>query len=156
MGCCGFARSLVECHRQRDGVKTMNPDSNYPKHYCGVFGVYGHPTIRTPHIDRLAYEGQKWTSFYSAASICTPSRAGLLTGRLPIRSGMCSDKRGVLFPDSSGGLPADVARALARSVAQAVGSAKQPDQQRRDHRFVPLRSGRRGNSTSRCPLLLLV
>lgn len=73
----------------------------------GDVGVYGHPTIRTPHIDRLAYEGQKWTSFYSAASICTPSRAGLLTGRLPIRSGMCSDKRGVLFPDSSGGLPAD-------------------------------------------------
>ena len=43
MGGCGFARSLVECHQQRDGMKAMDPDSHYPKHYCGVFGVYGHP-----------------------------------------------------------------------------------------------------------------
>lgn len=71
----------------------------------GDLGVFGHPTIKTPTLDRLATEGQKWTSFYVAAPVCTPSRAGLLTGRLPIRSGMCSDKRRVLFPDSNGGLP---------------------------------------------------
>jgi len=71
----------------------------------GDVGVYGHPTIRTPNIDKMAGEGQKWTNFYVAASVCTPSRAGLMTGRLPIRSGMCSDKRRVLFPDSAGGLP---------------------------------------------------
>ncbi|WP_321372555.1 sulfatase [uncultured Draconibacterium sp.] len=68
-------------------------------------GIFGHPTIKTPHLDRLAYEGQKWTNFYVAAPVCTPSRAGLLTGRLPIRSGMCSDKSRVLFPESTGGLP---------------------------------------------------
>jgi arylsulfatase A-like enzyme len=72
----------------------------------GDLGCYGHPTIKTPHIDQMAAEGQKWTSFYVAANVCTPSRAGLLTGRLPIRSGMCSDTRRVLFPDSDGGLPA--------------------------------------------------
>ena len=71
----------------------------------GDLGVFGHPTIKTPCLDRMAYEGQKWTNFYVAASVCTPSRTGLLTGRLPIRSGMCSDKRRVLFPDSNGGLP---------------------------------------------------
>lgn len=71
----------------------------------GDIGPFGHPTIRTPNLDRMAEEGQKWTSFYSAAPVCTPSRAGLLTGRLPIRSGMCSEKRRVLFPDSEGGLP---------------------------------------------------
>jgi arylsulfatase A len=71
----------------------------------GDLGCFGHPTIKTPHIDRMAAEGQKWTNFYVAANVCTPSRAGLLTGRLPVRSGMCSDKRRVLFPDSDGGLP---------------------------------------------------
>lgn len=65
----------------------------------------GHPTIRTPNLDRMAYEGQKWTSFYVPASVCTPSRAGLLTGRYPIRNGMCSDVFWVLFPESTGGLP---------------------------------------------------
>lgn len=73
----------------------------------GDLSCFGHPTIHTPNLDRMASEGQKWTNFYVAAPICTPSRAALLTGRLPIRSGMCSDKRGVLFPDSAGGLPAD-------------------------------------------------
>lgn len=71
----------------------------------GDLGSYGHPTIRTPNIDRMAHEGQRWTNFYSAANVCTPSRAGLLTGRLAIRSGMCSNVRRVLFPDSDGGLP---------------------------------------------------
>ncbi|MBN7812424.1 sulfatase [Algoriphagus sp. H41] len=72
----------------------------------GDLGTFGHPTIKTPHIDRMAAEGQKWTNFYVAANVCTPSRAGLLTGRLPVRTGMYSNRRRVLFPDSSGGLPA--------------------------------------------------
>jgi arylsulfatase A-like enzyme len=71
----------------------------------GDIGPFGHPTIRTPNLDRMASEGQRWTSFYVAASVCTPSRAGLMTGRLPIRSGMCDDRHRVLFPNSTGGLP---------------------------------------------------
>lgn len=71
----------------------------------GDLSVYGHPTIKTPHLNQLAAEGQKWTNFYSTASVCTPSRAALLTGRYPIRSGMSSDKNRVLFPDSRYGLP---------------------------------------------------
>lgn len=72
----------------------------------GDLGCFGHPTIRTPNLDRMAAEGQRWTNFYVGASVCTPSRAALLTGRLPIRTGMMSAKRRVLFPDSKGGLPA--------------------------------------------------
>jgi arylsulfatase A-like enzyme len=73
----------------------------------GDLGVYGHPTIHTPHLDRMAAEGMKFTQFYAAASVCTPSRAGLLTGRLPVRSGMAGETRHVLFPDSKLGLPAE-------------------------------------------------
>jgi arylsulfatase A-like enzyme len=74
----------------------------------GDLGSFGNPTIRTPRLDRLASEGQKWTNFYVAESVCTPSRAALLTGRLPIRSGMnpLDDRRRVLYPDSADGLPA--------------------------------------------------
>ena len=72
----------------------------------GDLSVYGHPTIRTTHLDRMAAEGLRFTQFYSADSVCTPSRAALLTGRLPVRSGMVGDRRRVLYPNSSGGLPA--------------------------------------------------
>ena len=71
----------------------------------GDLSCFGNPSIKTPHLDRMAAEGQKWTQFYSVAPVCTPSRAGLLTGRYPIRNGMSSAKRVVLFPDSAGGLP---------------------------------------------------
>src|SRR5512138_1606740 len=94
------------------GSTVPNPQSDKPNVVIifaddlgyGDLGCYGHPTIRTPNIDRMAAEGMKFTNFYSAAEVCTPSRAALLTGRLPIRSGMCSDTRRVLFPDSAGGL----------------------------------------------------
>lgn len=93
----------------------------------GDLGVFGNPSNKTPHLDQMAYEGQKWTNFYVAAPVCTPSRAGLLTGRLPIRSGMCSDKRRVLFPDSNGGLPQSevtIARALKGNGYQTAAVGK--------------------------------
>src|SRR3954471_8490299 len=54
----------------------------------GDLGCYGHPSINTPQLDRMAAEGMRFTDFYVCATVCTPSRAGLMTGRLPVRSGM--------------------------------------------------------------------
>ena len=61
----------------------------------GDLGCFGNPTIRTPNLDRMASEGQKWTSFYAGAIVCTPSRAALITGRHAIRSGLVSANRRV-------------------------------------------------------------
>ncbi len=71
----------------------------------GDLGCFGHPSIRTPNLDRMAAEGMRFTDFYSAAEVCTPSRAALLTGRYPVRSGMCHDRFRVLRAQSTGHLP---------------------------------------------------
>jgi arylsulfatase A-like enzyme len=68
----------------------------------GDLGSYGHPSIRTPNIDRLAAEGARFTSYYSGAPACTPARAALLTGRYAVRAGLPD----VLMPESAHGLAA--------------------------------------------------
>ena len=64
----------------------------------------GHPTIRTPRLERLAAEGCKMTQFYVAAPLCSPSRAALLTGCYPKRVSM---HRHVIFPGYDYGLHTD-------------------------------------------------
>lgn len=71
----------------------------------GDLGCYGHPSIRTPNLDRMASEGMRFTDFYTADSVCTPSRSAILTGRLPVRTGMWGNVKRVLFPESKTGLP---------------------------------------------------
>ena len=94
LGSSGLAKE------QLNFVVIFTDDQGYGDMSCN-----GHPTIHTPNLDRMAHQGQKWTQFYSSAPVCTSSRAALMTGRLPVRSGMASSKRVVLFPDSAGGLP---------------------------------------------------
>jgi arylsulfatase A-like enzyme len=67
----------------------------------GDIGCYGATAIATPRLDRMAAEGVRFTDFYVAAPFCSPSRAGLLTGRLPARCG----EPYVLFPAEHTGLP---------------------------------------------------
>jgi arylsulfatase A-like enzyme len=102
-GLIGVGLSVAQTSAPPNFIIIFADDQGY-----GDLGCYGHPTIKTPNIDRMAVEGQRWTSFYVAANVCTPSRAALLTGRHSVRSGMYSKTgRRVLFPDSDGGLPAD-------------------------------------------------
>ena len=56
----------------------------------GDLGSYGHPIVKTPNIDRLASEGIRFKQFYAPAPLCSPSRAAMLTGRTPYRTGIRS------------------------------------------------------------------
>lgn len=125
ISCIGFFITSAEARQEAEKpniIVIFADDLGY-----GDLGVFGHPSIKTPNLDKMAFEGQKWTNFYVAAPVCTPSRAGLLTGRLPIRSGMSSDKRRVLFPDSDGGLPQSeitIAKALKGNGYQTAAIGK--------------------------------
>jgi len=70
----------------------------------GDIGAFGADKIKTPNLDAMAEQGAVLTNFYAAANICTPSRAGLLTGRYPIRTGLGHQ---VIMPDDTRGLPAE-------------------------------------------------
>jgi len=91
----------------------------------GDLGVAGHPTIRTPNIDQLAREGTRFTQWLSANAVCSPSRTALLTGRLPVRTGMAGDFIQTLYsPAQPSGLdPAEFTLAeLARERGYATAA----------------------------------
>src|SRR5438105_2352426 len=75
MGRPAWATEPQDGKRKPNFVVILADDLGY-----GDLGCYGHPSIRTPNLDRMAAEGQKYMSAYVAASVCTPSRTALLTG----------------------------------------------------------------------------
>ena len=83
--------------RPRNFVVILCDDLGY-----GDLGSYGSP-IRTPELDRMAREGTRFTNAISVNPVCSPSRAGLLTGRYPARVGIPK----VLLPPDKGGLAKD-------------------------------------------------
>jgi len=75
------------------GQSAAAPKSNFVIILCddlgyGDLSCYGHPVIRTPNLDRLAREGLRLSACYAAAPVCSPARAGMLTGRTPQRCGI--------------------------------------------------------------------
>lgn len=107
LGGCFVSTSVAQ---QPNIVLIFTDDLGY-----GDLGCYGHPTIATPHLDRMAAEGQRWTDFYAPAPVCSASRAGLLTGRYPTKTGTAS---AVFFEWSAEGLdPAEIT--IAETLKQA-------------------------------------
>ncbi|NIA15220.1 MAG: sulfatase-like hydrolase/transferase [Nitrospiraceae bacterium] len=94
-GCVSQKDSRAQRKAPPNFVVIFTDDQGY-----NDLGCFGSPNIETPRIDRMAAEGCKFTSFYVAASVCSPSRAALLTGRYPLRAGI----PGVLFPNATTGL----------------------------------------------------
>ena len=83
-----FITALLSCKSKPDDTRPnivviLCDDLGY-----GDLSSYGHPVIQTPNLDKLGEEGIKFTSFYSAAPVCSPARAGLFTGRSPNRAGI--------------------------------------------------------------------
>ncbi|RLC16568.1 MAG: hypothetical protein DRI24_08110, partial [Deltaproteobacteria bacterium] len=89
-----FIGFLLGCQNNREEV-AESPESDKPNVVIfladdlgyGDLGSYGNPIIKTPHIDKFAAEGVRMTDFHSGGTVCSPSRAALLTGRNPYRSG---------------------------------------------------------------------
>ncbi|WP_144059461.1 sulfatase family protein [Rhodopirellula sallentina] len=94
-----FTQAKADSATRPNIVLILTDDQGY-----GDLGCFGSTTIATPNIDRMAKEGRTYTSFYTACSVCSPSRAALLTGSYPKRVGM---HRHVLFPKSNYGLHSD-------------------------------------------------
>lgn len=102
--------ALATMHRpsaaaERPNVVLINCDNlGY-----GDVGPFGSTRMRTPHLDRMAAEGVRFTDFYATSGVCTPSRASLLTGCYPRRVNLHVDERGglVLRPVSPKGLHPD-------------------------------------------------
>jgi arylsulfatase A-like enzyme len=92
------AMSFVTAQASTTPTFIMADDQGYED-----LGCFGSPKIKTPHIDRMAKEGMRFTDFHSGASVCTPSRAALLTGCYASRVG----NLGVLFPRDKRGLNPD-------------------------------------------------
>ncbi len=98
-------RLLAQPTRPPNIVIILADDLGY-----GDLGAFGAPNIRTPRLDAMAAQGQKWTNFY-VQPVCSPSRAALMTGRLPIRNGMFATPNGrspgVFRDNAAQGLPLD-------------------------------------------------
>src|ERR1039457_2737660 len=91
---CAAARLAAAPARPPNIVMIYCDDLGY-----GDLGCYG-SRIHTPNLDRMAAEGMRFTQFYSANPVCSPSRAALLTGRYPTRTGVPN----VLMPADKTGL----------------------------------------------------
>src|SRR5712692_10175089 len=97
VGAGALASRLAGANRLPNIIMIYADDLGY-----GDLACYG-SKIRTPNLDRMAAEGVRFTDFYSANALCSPSRAALLTGRYPTRVGVPR----VLGPKSTEGLPDD-------------------------------------------------
>ena len=76
----GVAASIGHAAERPNLILLLADDLGYADLSC-----FGSTAVRTPHLDQLAASGMKFTQFYAASAVCTPTRASVLTGRYPLR-----------------------------------------------------------------------
>uniref|UniRef100_A0AAY4EJF6 N-acetylgalactosamine-6-sulfatase n=1 Tax=Denticeps clupeoides TaxID=299321 RepID=A0AAY4EJF6_9TELE len=79
---CGFGAVKIQDEAPPNIILLLMDDMGW-----GDLGVLGQPSKETPNLDRMAAQGMLFSNFYTANPLCSPSRAALLTGRLPVRNG---------------------------------------------------------------------
>jgi arylsulfatase A len=72
----------------------------------------GNKLVETPHLDRLAKQGMRFTSAYAAAPVCSPTRCAVLTGQAPARIGLTTHLPGMFFPKDNRPQPAKLTKQL--------------------------------------------
>lgn len=102
LGCTADQQKKQTSEQSQEEEKTnfvfiLTDDLGY-----GDIGCFGADDISTPNIDKMAKQGIQFTEFYAPSSVSSPSRAGLMTGRYPVRMGV---NGGVFFPSSFTGMP---------------------------------------------------
>jgi len=97
-GIVGCSRAKNALSKKPNFIIIFTDDQGYSD-----VGCYGAQGFKTPNLDRMAAEGMRFTDFYVAASVCTPSRAALLTGCYPVRVGLPR----VLAPETVSGMLGD-------------------------------------------------
>ena len=91
--------STPETVKQPNIIVILTDDQGYQD-----LGCYGSPNIKTPNLNQMANEGIRFTDFYVGSSVCSASRAALLTGRRSAHNGV----GGVFFPDARGMKPEEI------------------------------------------------
>ncbi len=109
---CGCSET-TKLDQKPNIVIIFNDDQGYQD-----LGCFGSPNIKTPYVDQLAAEGMLFTDFYVASSVCSPSRAALLTGCYPQRV----DVEGVFFPNE-GHVGLDTSHVTIAEALKSVGYA---------------------------------
>ena len=97
---CISLQSCTNQKRQPNFIIVYIDDLGYSD-----LGIYSDQELNTPAMDKLVASGQSWTDFYATSSVCSPSRGALLTGNLPVRSGLYGDKISVFWPGGTKGIP---------------------------------------------------
>ena len=91
-GCKSIQQKTIENHKP-NVIVIFTDDQGYQD-----LGCFGSPKIKTPNLDKMAEDGMRFTDFYVTNSVCSASRASLLTGRYSFHNGV----GGVFFPDAQG------------------------------------------------------
>lgn len=93
----GIFATFAQTDRKPNVIVIMADDLGYQD-----LGCFGHPSIQTPVLDKLAKDGMRLTNFHSGATVCTPSRMALLTGAYPVRLGWTQGVAGYLMGNKDG------------------------------------------------------